>query len=48
MFDIKFGTEVFELLVIELSTVVCDNGPWEVESADYRFSYESLALASVI
>ena len=40
MFDVEFSIEVLELLVIKLSTVICDNGLREAESADYRFLYK--------
>ena len=33
MFDIEFGAKVFELLIIKLSIIVRDNGPWEVVHA---------------
>ena len=45
MFDIEFGIEFFELLVIKLLTVVCDNGSWETKSANYRFLYKFFSFS---
>ena len=40
MFDIEFDTEIFKLFIIELTTIVCNDGSREVESVDYRFPYK--------
>ena len=45
MFDIKLCAEVFERFVVELSTVVYNDGSWEAKLTDYRFSYKFSSLS---
>ena len=36
MFNVELSAELFELLIVELPTVVSDDGPRETESIDDR------------
>ena len=41
VFNMEFGQEIFEFIVVELLAVIRDDCSWEATSADNRFQDES-------